>query len=406
MVRDTDIGIIGAGQLSQMLVQAGTQLGLSLHVYASSQNDPAVAENGVQTTIGKITELELLRGFLQKVSICGFESELLDFQALREAAAGLPVRFIPSLEAMEQLSEKAEQKRILKNLGIPSAPHVDGPAKSWDLDLWLHEVQERFGTSFVIKWSKFGYDGRGVLVITDPTSLSRARASCRVALTRGIRLYAEALVPFKRELAIIGCHSRNGEFSSYPLVISEQEHGVCRRVRGPATQLGINPRLQELAVQYAEKIAKNLGIHGCFGVEFFETLEGELWVNEIAPRVHNTGHYTQDASPSSQFENHLKALTGQILGATSGEVRFFSMLNLLGPQGLQGHLPQDLSSFPSVPSQVNLHWYNKTDLFPGRKLGHLNCVASSAEELKGKIQVMDQYRLTWEKFLKEGRYSK
>jgi 5-(carboxyamino)imidazole ribonucleotide synthase len=251
----------------------------------------------------------------------------------------------------------------------------------------------------VVKWSKFGYDGRGVSLVTDETSLRTAKASCKVAQARGIQLYAEAKVSFVRELAIIGCHSTNGDFANYPLVISEQEHGVCRRVKGPATSLGVNARFETLAVQYAEKLAKALPLYGAFGVELFETSEGDLWVNEIAPRVHNTGHYTQDACTSDQFENHLRALTGQMLGSTNTRP-FFAMLNLLGPQGLQGRFEGGLKALPAPSPEIALHWYSKDELFPGRKLGHLNCVAENREQLTSRIALMDNYEAQWTRALK------
>jgi 5-(carboxyamino)imidazole ribonucleotide synthase len=374
------VGILGAGQLSQMLVESSAKAGVPVRVFA-----------GQPAEIGQ---------FLSQVNVCGFESELIDCGALREAAsASAPsVRFVPGLETMERLSEKLEQKRILKSLGIPSAPFVEGPASEADLDSWLESLARRFGSSFVIKWSKHGYDGRGVIMVGP--DLADPRASCRLALSRGVKLYAEAKVDFVRELALIGCHSTNGDFLTYPLVISEQEGGICRRVRGPAVSFGINARFETLAVQYAEKIAKALPLHGAFGLELFETREGDLWVNELAPRVHNSGHYSQDGCQADQFENHLRAITGQMLRAPEPQP-FFAMLNLLGPQGVRGRHEGGIQNLPPVPSEIALHWYNKEDVFPGRKLGHLNCTASSLEQLTSRMALMENYErgIPWRKLL-------
>ncbi len=391
---------MGSGQLSQMLVQSAPRAHARPQVLAGSSTDSAAQESGAEITVGSITDRTLAARFLSRVSVCGFESELIDCAALRSAAQGLSVRFVPQIDVMERLSEKLEQKRILKSLGIPSAPFVEGPTLESELDSWFEILKTRLGSSFVIKWSKFGYDGRGVLLIDDEDSLRRARASCKMALNRGVKIYAEAKVKFVRELAIIGCQSTNGDFVTYPLVISEQEHGICRRVKGPAVSLGVNARFETLAVQYAEKLAKALPLHGSFGIELFETADSDLLVNEIAPRVHNSGHYTQDACNSDQFENHLRAMTGQMLGRAKTK-SFFGMLNLLGPQGVQKRITGGVDTFPVVPKELKLHWYNKNELFPGRKLGHLNCTADSKEELTSRMALMEDYESKWAAALKD-----
>lgn len=401
----SSVGIIGAGQLSQMLVQAGEKSGVRVHVLAGSKTESAAREPGAEVTVGTPSDAKTLREFLSKVSVCGFESELVDCAALKKAAMGLPVRFVPDLGVMDRLSEKIQQKRFLRNLGIPTAPFFEFDPATHTLDSWIEMLKERFGMSFVIKWSKFGYDGRGVLLIHDEGSLGRAKASAKVAIARGVQLYAESRVKFVRELAVIGCHSTNGDFAAYPLVISEQEHGICRRVRGPAVSFGVKDRFERLAVQYAEKIAKTLPLHGAFGIEFFETPEGDLWVNEIAPRVHNSGHYSQDAGVGAeacdQFENHLRALTGQMLGRTQMRP-YFAMLNLLGPHGAQGTIESKgpiSKILPDPAPGITLHWYNKDEVFPGRKLGHLNCAADSLEELSDGIARMEAYEAGWVKAL-------
>ena len=382
-----------------MLLQASAQAGVIVHVYANSDTDPAARESIGQVTIGALTDREKLGEFLSEIPVCGFESELIDCDLIRQASRSHApsVRFVPSLETMQRLSEKLEQKRILQSLGIPSAPFSEGPSghvTEAEIDAWFDSLKLKFGASFVVKWSKYGYDGRGVILVNDESSLKKAKGSCKVALVRGVKLYAEARVSFVRELAIIGCHSTNGDFVTYPLVISEQEHGICRRVKGPAVSLGVNARFETLAVQYAEKIAKSLPLHGSFGVELFETAEGDLWVNEIAPRVHNSGHYSQDACKTDQFENHLRAMSGQMLPSPSSKP-FFAMLNLLGPHGLQGKVFRRKSRASRSGREMTLHWYNKDEIFPGRKLGHLNCVADTREQLTSRIALMDNYEVRW-----------
>jgi phosphoribosylaminoimidazole carboxylase PurK protein len=291
---------------------------------------------------------------------------------------------------MALLSEKLEQKKLLVKLGIPTAPFEISPARDESLKPWLMNLRKRWG-AFVLKWSKFGYDGRGVIAVGGADSIEDAERALVAAHSRNIAVYAEPQVRFIRELALVAVRSER-EFKSYPLVISEQKRGACYRVMGPAVSLGVNPELEQKARTFALRLSQEIGLFGTFAIEMFETENGELLLNEAAPRVHNSGHFTQDACLHDQFEMHLRVLMGIALpeiDCTSS----FAMLNLLGPDGVKGHFAALGARIPKPPVDLKLHWYGKDDVFPGRKLGHVNSPNGDLDRLK-------IYEDTWIEFLK------
>jgi 5-(carboxyamino)imidazole ribonucleotide synthase len=401
-----------------MMVQASQnlkKLGVRLRVLAGSPEDSAAQEAlknpGVEVIYGKISQPEVLQKFLAGLDQVAFESELIDIEALRAAVPeSSKIRFVPELSVMAVLSEKLEQKKLLQRLNIPMTPFREGPSFTQDLSAWLKSLQKEWG-AFVLKWSKFGYDGRGVLMVpATEEGLKAALDSATAAIFRGTRVYAEPRVEFVRELAIVVVHGAVhgtvqgadhglGEFRTYPLVVSEQKGGACHWVRGPAVQEGVRADFEEKARNYAAQLARELGLRGTFAIEMFETADGELWVNEIAPRVHNTGHYSQQACNHDQFEMHLRAVAGEKLPELKCETSF-AMLNLLGPEGVQGRFKGLGSQLPRPPQGLTLHWYGKDDVFPGRKLGHVNVTAKSHAELQKRISELKEYEIHWTTFLK------
>jgi 5-(carboxyamino)imidazole ribonucleotide synthase len=389
-----------------MMVQASQnlkKLGVKLRILAGSPEDSAAQEAlktpGVEVVFGKISQPEVLQKFLAGLDQVAFESELIDIAALRAAVPeASKIRFVPDLSVMAILSEKLEQKKLLQRLNIPMTPFREGPAFTQDLSAWLKSLQNEWG-AFVLKWSKFGYDGRGVLMVpATEEGLKAAFESATAAIFRGTQVYAEPRVKFVRELAIVTVQGA-GEFRTYPLVVSEQKGGACHWVRGPAVQEGVRADFEEKARSYAAQLAKELGLRGTFAIEMFETAEGALWVNEIAPRVHNTGHYSQQACNHDQFEMHLRAVAGEKLPELKCETSF-AMLNLIGPEGVQGRFEGLGAQLPQPPQGLTLHWYGKDDVFPGRKLGHVNVTAKSHAELQKRISELKEYEIHWTTFLK------
>lgn len=368
---EMNVGILGGGQLARMLAEAARPLGLNPLVFSEDKNCPA-AEIGVEI-------FNDLSSFLTRCPVVTFENEFVDCGKLHEHEK--ESLFFPSIQAIETLQDKFRQKQILKKVSVPHSPFKIF-SKQGDLPNQILSAQLQIG-DLVLKWSRLGYDGKGVL-----TDMSKAAEFCANAWSKGSEIFAERKIDFVRELAVIACVSKTGDSFVYPLVISEQENGICRRVLGPATSLGVSAELQSQAEQAALTIAKETGLTGCFGIEFFETRDGKLLVNEIAPRVHNTGHYTQNAFPASQFENHWRAILGMPLNKSKAGAKYFSMLNLLG-------VKEGPSAAPAPGPHSHVHWYGKRESRPGRKMGHLNGTAQSEAELKLVLDELAQIEKTW-----------
>lgn len=395
------VGILGGGQLGCMLADAALALGLEPRIFAEASS-PAAHLFADRTLTGAVSDASALRAFFEKVRVVAFENEFLDCDHLARVAQGLPLRFSPGLDAIRRLQDKLEQKNILAELKLPTAEFI-AIQPGEDASAAVQNAFERFDGQVVFKWSRMGYDGKGVCLAKDtPSGRTQALAFCEQSLDRGVAVYAERKIAFRRELAIVGCRSVGGEFDAYPLVLSRQEHGICKLVLGPATALGAPAALEAQARAAAQKLAESMKLEGSFALELFETPEGELAINEIAPRVHNSGHYTQDACATSQFENHWRALMGLPLGDTRTSA-CFGMLNLLGPEGVALKLPERRTElpFPPAPETLKLHWYAKSEVRPWRKVGHLNTTEGEAAAVSRLEERLEQYHSSWIDRLKE-----
>lgn len=394
------IGILGGGQLALMLADAASKMGRRPVVLAENALSPA-ALTYTDSVLGSLSDEASLESFFSQVDQVVFENEFVDCELLRRvsrkiAHRKIPIQFYPDLSVIQKFQDKLEQKKILTDLGIPTAGFTVLDLKD-KLRPQLDCLLERWGGSCVLKWAKMGYDGKGVLVVdrlSEGLSVTEAKieAFCSEALKKKSAVYGERKIKFKRELALVSVFSLKGEFLAYPLVISEQVHGICSRVSGPATQLGVSNEIENRARRFAQIIAEKSNLRGAFAVEFFETIEGDLWVNEIAPRVHNSGHYTQDACSTDQFENHWRA----VLDLPLGEVSYrpcFAMLNLLGPE-FETQL-EGLDDLPTPSARSHLHWYHKPETRPGRKLGHLNGVGQSISDLEDLWDELIQVHRDW-----------
>lgn len=391
--RRARVGILGGGQLARMLAESAWRMGFRPITLALSAEDPA-AQICPDSVYGSLTDPIALRRFLSQVDTVVFENEFVDCELLSQMSEGLSVTFAPSLEVLFQLQDKIRQKEILTKLGIESSRYLVHSKKA-DLKKWLQQVQEEFPNGFVLKWAQLGYDGKGTWISPEGTKnfSGDALKFCEAAVAKGVPLFAEEKVPIKREVAVVGVYSTDREFAAYPLVISQQVTGICRLVTGPAQALGVNADLEKKAHQAARSLAESISLYGSFAIEFFETFDGKLLVNEIAPRVHNTGHYTQNAADTSQFENHWRAVLGLGLGEVS-TTPGFAMLNLLGP--LNSNDKQSVASTPlRLSPHIHLHWYGKSEIRAGRKLGHLNGVVSSVGEISGLVRELEKLEQSW-----------
>ena len=383
---------MGGGQLAKMLYEAALPLGLFPTIFSETERDSA-AKASPHRVIGELGDEKKLEQFLQLVDLVIFENEFVNCSLLRLLLPRYSkVTFQPNLSALEALRDKAEQKETLSRLAIPTSPFVLLP-KGHAISEWLRAVNIRFPKGFVLKLGRMGYDGKGLLFVEDPSrDFQRAEAFCIEAMRRGISCYAEEKIAFKRELAMVACRSLHGEFVAYPLVVSEQRDGVCVRVLGPASAIGVTFAAERNAILAAQRLAEATHLTGTFAIEWFETAEGEWLVNEIAPRVHNSGHYTQNATVTSQFENHWRAVLGLPLGQVESAPAFV-MENLLGPPGIV--LRDQQISLPIPSSRIHLHWYAKQEIRPGRKIGHLNAVGRKSSELAALVAEVEECKLAW-----------
>lgn len=399
------IGVLGGGQLSRMLLQAAARLRMPALPAGASPDDPAlqVSKHGSVLLPGQGAQADRAArerawaSFLARARVVVFENEFVDCDELERVALGADVRFLPSLAAIRILQDKLEQKQLLAHSAIPCAGHCAGPAGESDdaaLGRWLDEVLRRFPAGAILKWAQYGYDGYGCFAFGATVDRAAALRFLRAGLAKGTRVFAERRIDFRCELAMTAVRAASGEAVTYPLVETEQEAGACKWVRGPAAGLGTAPSLEARAREILEAIGQRLGLVGAFTVEFFLDGEGRLLVNEIAPRVHNSAHYTLDAAAASQFENHLRAVTGMPLGSTATRPAF-AMVNLLAPRATPGLERVRAVPLPAAPAGVQLHWYGKTGLKPGRKMGHVNWAGESIGDLDRGMRLLREADRAW-----------
>lgn len=392
------VGILGGGQLARMLAEAAHRLGIEPRIYCASEDEPA-AQVAPSVTLGTWKQKSKLARFLKDSDLIAFESEFVSTEILAEAG-GKKATFHPSLSSMKLLQDKLSQKKCMSELKIATSDYLPFDAQTEKLPSWLKRVDEHFKGQFVLKWSQMGYDGKGTWI---SGVANNPHTFCAQAMKQKIPLYAERKISFQKEVAILGCRSVSGEFVSYPLVISEQQTGICKSVVGPAIDYGVPREIEALAIRAARKLSDALQLVGTFAIEFFYVDHSTLLVNEIAPRVHNSGHYSLDACGTSQFENHWRALLGLPLGEPQA-AGSFAMLNLLGPDFKKSLTASRIVLPPLAPTD-HLHWYGKQVMKPGRKMGHLNAFSSESGIALSLLENLKQCEMNWFSILR-GQHGK
>ena len=387
------LGILGGGQLGQMLLETQSARAMNATILCQNATDPAAQtalKLGFNCLYGGTDDAAALSQLCQASDIAIFESEFVDCDLLAQAQAATSVEFVPSLEVMRLFQNKLRQKELLATLDLPSARYIKLPSEAKAAQQVL---SNSFPSGAMLKWAWRGYDGKGNLRLSAAEFSSPAVSTfMQAAAQQGSDVYAEELIPFRRELAMIGCLSRKGEFKNYPLVVSQQRAGICLWVRGPANCFGLSTQLEREIAAMIERLMRASDLVGSAGFELFELKDGSILFNEIAPRVHNSGHYTQDGADVSQFENHLRAVVGEPLGSTRAK-GVFGMYNLLGPEGLS--LQSASAPLPLVKPGMVLHWYGKHAIRPGRKLGHVNLTADSLNQLERAAIELEKNEAEW-----------
>ena len=373
------IGILGGGQLGYMLALAGYPLGLHFRFLDPSPEAP-VGRIATRIT-APFTDRSALAKFAAGLELVTYEFENVPVETARFLAERVPV--LPPPAALEVAQDRLNEKRLFRQLGIATtefAAVADGVA--------LAGAIKHIGLPAILKTCRMGYDGKGQWSLRNAEDADRARSELTAAnlaakdgkdgAPEHAGFILERLVPFTRELSILAVRGRTGETAVYPLVENHHRGGILRLSLAPAPQL--DRAVQQGAEDAARRIFDALNYVGVLAIEFFE-YEGRLLANEIAPRVHNSGHWTIEGAITSQFENHLRAVVGLPLGSTHA-VGCSVMLNLIG----------DVPNSAEVLTvrDAHLHLYGKSAR-AGRKLGHVTLRASSPEQLASRLGELPSY---------------
>jgi 5-(carboxyamino)imidazole ribonucleotide synthase len=344
------IGILGSGQLGRMLALAAARLGFKCHIFAPDADSPAF-DVVRRVTCADYADTEALDRFAAEVDIVTYEFENVPAEAAMFLAARVPVLPDPSVLATTQ--DRLAEKNFVAALGIGTAPYaaIAAPAE-------LTAALDRIGRPAVLKTRRFGYDGKGQATINGGTSPEAAWRE-----VGGQPCILEAFVPFAREVSIIAARGTNGTVECFDVTENEHRDHILKISRVPAA---LSAAAAQEARRIAETIAQKFAYVGVLAVEIFVLRDGGLLVNEIAPRVHNSGHWTLDGASVSQFEQHIRAVAGWPLAKPVRRGRV-EMINLIGSE------IEDYRAWLTIPGAA-VHLYGKTAVRPSRKMGHVTRV--------------------------------
>jgi 5-(carboxyamino)imidazole ribonucleotide synthase len=348
------VGIIGGGQLGRMLALAAARLGLKAHIYCESSSEPAL-DVVQQATIAPFDDESALTLFADSVDVVTYEFENVPAATARFVAEHRPL--YPDADVLETTQDRLLEKTALRGFGVPIAlfaPVTDRASLATGIGA--------VGRPAVLKTRRFGYDGKGQVMVREGLGLDAALGM----FGGNPSAVLEAFVPFRIEVSVVAARGRDGGFAAYEVAENRHANHILRSSHVPAS---ITPELAAQAVELARRIADGFGYVGVLAVEMFvvPTDTGEhILVNEIAPRVHNSGHWTIDGAATSQFEQHIRAICGWPLGSTERLGRI-EMTNLLGDEA-------DRWRAVLTEPGARLHLYGKAEARPGRKMGHVTQV--------------------------------
>lgn len=352
------IGILGGGQLGYMLALAGYPLDFHFRFLDPSPQAP-VGRIASRVT-AEYTDFDALEKFAHGLALVTYEFENVPVEAVHFLQKSVPV--YPPPQALEIAQDRRSEKSLFQKLGIPITEFV-----AIDSANRLDHAVRKVGLPAIVKTCRLGYDGKGQWLLRTSVDVERAKKEISAA-----PLIVEKFVGFSRELSILSVRSRSGQTAFYPLVENHHREGILRLSLAPAPR--VSPALQSEAENAARRVLESLDYVGVLAIELFEC-DGRLLANEMAPRVHNSGHWTIEGSITSQFESHLRAIAGLPLGDTR-TLGHSAMLNLIG------ELPEPAELL--AVADAHLHVYGKA-LRPGRKVGHVTLRADSAEQLSARV---------------------
>jgi 5-(carboxyamino)imidazole ribonucleotide synthase len=371
------IGIVGGGQLGRMLTISAKKMGFYVAIIDPTPNSPAgqVADRQI---VADYKDSKAILELSQTVDVITFEIELADDRTLLNIMKkGKPVN--PSPFTLSIIKDKLKQKEFLAKNKIPTAeffschPEEKSDEGSKILRYTQNDIlncAKKFGYPFLMKARSDAYDGRGNFVVKNKSDIQKG-----LDKLKGRNLYAERFVKFKKELAVMVAKNTKGETKTYPVVETIHKDNICDTVIAPAN---ISSHLKLKAKKLAEKVVKHLKGAGVFGIEMFLDINNDILINEIAPRVHNSGHYTIEGCITSQFEQHIRAITGLPLGSTSMLPKAVVMKNILGQ--INGRSYASGIDKALGIENVSVHIYGKKESRLQRKMGHITVVGNSVSE--------------------------
>ena len=368
-IHDIRLGILGGGQLGRMFIQSAMDFNIDVHILHPDPDAPCKSVATTFTT-GKLTDYDTVYSFGKSCDLITIEIENVNTDALK-APASEGKQIYPQPEIIELIKDKRTQKSFYKEHGIPTAPFtlVEG-----------REDVERFSRFPVVnKLGREGYDGRGVQVLRSSSDLHKAFDAPGLV---------EDLVDFEKEIAVIVARNVDGECRAFPVVemVFHPEANLVEYLFSPA---GITKDQAEEAERIAREVITKLDLVGILAVEMFLTRDGNILVNEVAPRPHNSGHQTIEGNITSQYEQHLRAIFNLPLGDTSTR-SMAAMVNLLGEEGHTGPAYYEGLDAVSAISGVHIHLYGKKLTKPFRKMGHVTIEENDEEELRRKVDFVKE----------------
>lgn len=374
MKKPIRIGILGGGQLARMSAYQAYKLGFEIAILEKKAQSPA-GQLTKYEYVGWVDDKNLLKKFTKDCDVITLENEFIDFKDL-EYIEKLGKKVLPGSKTISLIQDKYIQKKTFRRNRIPVPDFIEIRESST-----YKKVSGRLGNRFVLKSRKMGYDGYGNALVTNEKSFN---AGLRKLSGRHSQLMAEEFIDFNKELAVMIVRTGK-EMKAYPVVETIQKNHICHTVIAPA---GIDKKLHKKAVEIAVNAVKAVKGIGIFGVELFITKNNKILINEMAPRPHNSGHYTIEACITSQFENHVRAVLGLPLGSTEMVNPAAVMINLLGKRNGPGFVENYNDSLKN--EKIHLHIYGKEVSRPGRKMGHITMLGDNPKTILSKTREIEK----------------
>jgi 5-(carboxyamino)imidazole ribonucleotide synthase len=374
MSKPVTIGILGGGQLARMSAFAAIRMGFRVSILEKIKDSPA-GQLTKNEFVGWVDDKKVLNKFYQSSDIITLENEFIDHKYL-EYIESMGKKVIPSSKTISLIQDKLVQKNTLSRKGIPLARYL-GVNKHAEYE----KINELLGKKFVLKSRKMGYDGYGNATIGNSKDFNDA---VKKLSSRHSELYAEEFINFEKELALMVVRTKN-QIKTYPLVETIQRNHICHTVIAPAD---VKDKIRKDAEEICVEAVKAVGGFGLFGIELFLTNDDQVLLNEMAPRPHNSGHYTIESCITSQFENHIRSVLNLPLGSTEMVKPAAVMINLLGKRNGAGTIDNIFEAFSR--EDIHLHVYGKKDSRIGRKMGHITMLGENSKAILKQLKYVEK----------------